>query len=60
MKVSALIKKLKMMPQDLEVGYTLHDYDCGDSENINSVTLLDDNEIANDSGIANHNVVLGG
>lgn len=58
MKVKDLIKQLKKMPQDENVGYSLHDYDSGDSDNVNHVALINDNECSNDSGKAMHRVVL--
>lgn len=58
MKVKDLIKELKKMPQDEAVGFSLHDYDTGDSENVNSVRLVEDDDCDNDTGKAMHRVVL--
>jgi len=46
------------MPQNERVGYSLHDYDTGDSENVNHVTLVLDEDCDNDDGKAQHRVVL--
>lgn len=58
MKVKDLIKELKKMPQDEQVGFAHHDYDCGDSDTISHVSLVEDDECTNDSGKARHKVVL--
>ncbi|RZD19695.1 hypothetical protein [Pseudoalteromonas sp. MEBiC 03485] len=56
--VKELIKELKKMPQNAQVGFALHDYDTGDSENVNSVTVVNDEDCTNDTGKAMHRVVL--
>lgn len=58
MKVKQLIKELKKMPQDLEVGFRVHDYDMGDSDSIREVNYIGDEEPDNDRGEINHPVII--
>lgn len=58
MIVKDLIKQLKAMPQDEEVGFALHDYSAGYSENINSVQVVNDDDLT-DMNEPMHRVVLG-
>ena len=58
MIVKDLIKELKQMPQNEQVGFALHDYDNGDSENISGVCVTEDEDCLNDLGKAMHRVTL--
>lgn len=57
MNVKDLIKELKKMPQEEEVGFALHDYSDGYSENINSVRVVKNNDLT-DRETPMHRVVL--
>ena len=58
MLVKDLIKALKKMPQEEEVGWAAHDYDCGDSDPVSFVVLIDNDGIENESGELRHRVVM--
>lgn len=60
MKVKQLIKELKKMPQNTEVGWQAHDYSLGDSDAIVHVAYIGDEEPDNDANEINHTVVLSG
>lgn len=59
MKVKELVKLLKTMPQDEEIGFTQHDYSDGYSENINSVRVVNDDDLT-DLKKPMHRVVICG
>ena len=58
MKVKQLIKKLKKMPQNAEVGWEAHDYSLGDSDAIDHVAYIGDEKPDNDAKAINYPVVL--
>ena len=58
MKVKQLIKELKKMPQNEEVGLRAHDYDAGDSDSVFCVTHWNDEEATNYSNKIQHRVTI--